>query len=113
MALSSSDIAVSSNRYRGDPGLGGGTFSFIELDLKPLEDLAKYTMLYNKSEYDQRQKDAEAIAKEIADLTSFDLTSGIEKDREHLDKEYRDFISWVNANPDARNYRNKELYTQY
>lgn len=113
MALSSSDIAVSSSQYQGNPGLGGGTFGFVQLDLKPLEDLAKYTMLYNKSQYDQRQKDAEKISAEIADYTSFDLTSGIEKDREHLDKKYRETISWINANPDARNYRNKELYQQY
>ena len=65
--MAAADIGANASNYTGNAGLGGGSFGSFQLDTKPIEDLAKYTMLYNKSLFDQRQKDAEAAATEIAD----------------------------------------------
>lgn len=107
------EIGVSNSRYTGDPGLGGGTFGSVKLDTKPIEDLARYTMLYNKSEYDQRQKDAEAAAKEIADYTSYDLNTGIPKDAKLLQEKYDKLTTYMRENPEALNYKNKEQWAKY
>lgn len=109
----SADIGAGNSRYTGDVGLGGGTFGAVKLDLRPIEDLAKYTFLYNKSEYDQRQKDAEAAANEIADVTSYDLTTGIPKDAKVLQEKYDKLTSYVRDNPNALDYRNKKEWAEY
>lgn len=106
-------IGATASNYQGDVGLGGGTFGFFKLDLRPLEDLARYTMLYNREEYLQRQKDAESIAKEISESTSYDLTSGIDKDRKYLTQKYDELINYIRENPTALDYRNKEQWLKY
>lgn len=107
------DIGVNASSYTGDANLGGGTFGFVKLDTRPIEDLAKYTMLFNKAEYDQRQKDAEAAAAEIADMTSYDLTTGIPKDAKLLQDKYDKLTEYVKNNPNALDYRNKKEWTEY
>lgn len=107
------EIGASASNYTGNAALGGGSFGFVNLDMKPIEDLARYTMLYNKAEYDQRQKDAEKAANEIADLTSYDLTTGIPKDAEILGKKYDELTAYVRDNPGALDYRNKEEWLKY
>jgi len=107
------DIGVNASSYTGDANLGGGTFGFVKLDTRPIEDLAKYTMLFNKAEYDQRQKDAEAAAAEIADMTSYDLTTGIPKDAKLLQDKYDKLVDYVKTNPSALDYRNKEQWAEY
>lgn len=87
--------------YTGNADLGGGSFGVIKIDPAPLQDLAKYTMLYNKAEYDQRQKDVDAKAKELADLTSLDLNAAIPKDRKDLLDEYNGIVK--EASDYARN----------
>lgn len=106
-------IGATASSYEGNAGLGGGSFGVGKIDTTPLEDLAKYTMLYNRAEYEQKQKDAEAAAKEIADATSYDLTTSIPKDAKLLQEKYDKLQSFMRENPDAINYRNKELWTQY
>lgn len=109
----SAQLAATGNNYRGDANLGGGTFGAFELNTKPLEDLARYTMLYNRAEYDQRQKDVEATAREIANVTSIDLTSGIPKDAKLLQEKYDTLQNYIRANPGATNYRNKAEWQKY
>lgn len=109
----SASIGVGASDYRGDANLGGGSFGFVKLDTKPLEDLARYTMLYNKANFDQRQKDAEAAADEIADMTSYDLTSGITKDAKLLQEKYDKLTAYVRDNPNALDYRNKKEWAEY
>jgi hypothetical protein len=110
---SSAEIAVSSNRYTGDAALGGGSLGVARLDVQPILDLAKYTMLYNRAEYDQRQKDAEFAAQQIADATSYDLTTSIPKDAKIIQDKYKTLTDFISSNPDAINYRNKEQWTKY
>lgn len=113
MALSSSDIGVSASNYVGNAQIGGGSFGAFEIDSRPIQQLAYYTYLYNRSEYDQKQKDVEAAAKEIADYTSYDLTSAIEKDAKILETKYDELVKYVQANPDALDYRNKKAWSEY
>lgn len=108
-----SSIGAAFENYTGDQALGGGTLGFGRIDTRPLEDLARYTFIYNKAEYDQRQKDAEAAAKQIAEATSYDLNSGIKKDADALQSKYNDLINFIRNNPDAINYRNKEQWAKY
>lgn len=110
---SAAEIGVSNSRYTGNGGIGGGTFGSFQLDTKPIEDLARYTMLYNRAEYEQRQKDAEKAALEIADMTSYDLTSGIPKDAKLLQEKYDKLTAYVRDNPNALDYRNKKEWAEY
>ncbi len=106
-------IGAGASRYTGDANLGGGTFGFVKLDVSPIVDLGRYVMLYNKAEYDQRQKDAESASGEIAEMTKYDISTGIPKDAKLLQKKYDDLLNFVRENPDAINYRNKELYMKF
>jgi len=111
--MTAAEIGVGASNYTGNANLGGGSFGAVVLDTRPIEDLARYTMLFNKSEYDQRQKDAEKAADEIADMTSYDLTSGIPKDAKILQDKYDRLTSYVRDNPDALDYKNKEAWAEY
>lgn len=113
MADSASIGAGNSSRYQGSSQLGGGSFGSFQLDTKPVEDLARYLMLYNRAEYDQRQKDAETAAREIADYTSYDLTTGIPKDAKLLQEKYDKLTNYVRDNPNALDYRNKKEWAEY
>lgn len=108
-----STIGAAFSNYEGNPALGGGSLGFGKIDTRPLDDLARYTFIYNTAEYNQRQKDAEAAAKEIADSTSYDLNTGIKKDADVLKSKYNDLINFIRDNPDAINYRNKEQWAKY
>lgn len=74
-----SDIA-NLDQYKGTAELGGSGALAINIDTRPIQQLAQYTFLYNKSQYDQRQKDADQKIKEIGALAPYDLINGIEKD---------------------------------
>jgi len=76
-----SDITTG-NSYRGDSALGGANTGVIQTDIRPLQQLAQYTYLYNKSQYDQRQKDADEKIAELAKLTAYDLANARGKDKE-------------------------------
>lgn len=110
---SAAELAVGASNYQGSSELGGGSFGAVKLDTRPIEDLAKYTFLYNRSEYDQRQKDVEAAAAEIADYTSYDLTTGIPKDAKLLQEKYDKLTAYVRENPNALDYRNKKEWAEY
>lgn len=71
-------------QYRGDVGLGGGPGTPISIDWRPLQQLAQYTFLYNKSQYDQRQKDADEKIDELAKLTAYDAATGEGKDKDEV-----------------------------
>lgn len=70
--------------YRGDANLGGGGGFVLDIDLKPVQQLAQYTYLYNKSQYDQRQKDADEKIKTLAGLTAYDAATGEGKDKDEV-----------------------------
>jgi len=66
--------------YVGNAALGGANEIAINIDTKPIQQLAAYTLMYNKSQYDQRQKDADEKIKELGKLTKFDAINGLPKD---------------------------------
>jgi len=70
--------------YRGDANLGGANEIAINIDNKPIQQLAAYTLMYNKNQYDQRQKDADEKIKQLGALAPYDLINGIEKDATEL-----------------------------
>lgn len=84
---SSADIAVSSSNYVGNEALGGGAFVPSKIDTKPIEQLAAYTLLYNKAEYERKQKDADEMIAEFSDLAKIHVNDLQGKDRgEMIDK---------------------------
>lgn len=66
--------------YTGNAALGGAGELAINIDTRPIQQLAQYTFLYNRSQYDQAQKDADEKIKKIGALAPYDLINGIEKD---------------------------------
>src|SRR6478752_2409094 len=107
MADLAANIGANFSSYTGSAPLGGGVdIGVLNIDTRPLEDLGKYTMLYNKAEYDQRQKDAEAKAKQLASITAYDLTTAIPKDREIITKGYDELIDYARQNPTVLDYKN-------
>lgn len=113
MTNSAAQIGASFSDYRGDANLGGSSLGVGKIDTNPILELAKYTAQYNEAEYKQRQLDAEKAAKELSDLTAYDLSTGIPKDSKILQENYQKLIDYVRENPDAVNYRNKEKYLEF
>ena len=85
------DITTGSS-YTGNAALGGFGGKAIKIDSRPLELLANYTFLYNKSQYDQRQKDADEKIKELAAITALDLNGAIPEDREKVLAQYEQLM---------------------
>lgn len=111
------DIAGTDN-YVGNVNLGGGTLGAYQLDVKPLMSLAAYTYHYNEKENADKQAQIEETAKQVADLTSYDLSSAIPKDRKYLTDKWNDMISFVRGNlAQGKNpmdfQENPDLYIQY
>lgn len=79
--------------YTGNAALGGGGGFALDLDFKPIQQLAQYTYLYNKSQYDQRQKDADQKIGELADLANYDLTTARGKDKNVVIKAVADLAA--------------------
>lgn len=101
------DIAQNAG-YLGNSNLGGGNFGVITIDSKPLENLAAYTYAYNKTKWEQQQKDAQEKAKELADFTAYDLTTAIPEDSKKIQKEWNELYSWVQSNPTVLDYKNNQ-----
>ena len=73
-------------QYRGTPELGGNTGFVLNPDVRPLQQLAAYTVMYNKSLFKQRQKDADEKIKALSELTAYDAAQGEGKDKEEVMK---------------------------
>lgn len=113
MAVDSAAIGANFSQYTGDPSLGGFGLTQGRVDTRALEDLARYTMLYNKAEYDQRQKDAEKAAEELAKFASIDLSTSIPKDAKILQEKFDALSQYLKDNPNALNYRNRTEWLEY
>lgn len=70
--------------YVGNVALGGGGGFILDTDTRPLQQLAHYTYLYNRSQYDQRQKDADEKIKALAELAPYDAATGEGKDKDEV-----------------------------
>lgn len=103
MAGTAGEIFLSGMNYQGQASAGG--YTYAPLDTKPLEDLAKYTMLYNKAEYDQRQKNADEKIAELAKIAELNANDLRGKDRDEFLKE------WNKAAEDGQEYARKTAKT--
>ncbi len=83
-------IGASFSDYQGNKGLGGGNDGVIVIDTKPLENLATYTMMYKKSQWDQQKKETDAKVAQLADLSNIALNDLRGKDKEQATKEFAD-----------------------
>lgn len=92
---------------RGDVAAGGGSTGAVLLDVKPLNDLAQYTFLYNREMNQRREKDAQEKAKQLAQLAAYDLNA-IPKESQILRKEYNKLYDYVRNNPSVLDYKNNE-----
>lgn len=75
---------VAEQSQKGDVNLGGGTSGVLQIDLQPVQELARFTMFRNKVLFDQRQKDIDAKIGELAEFTALDLNGTRGKDRDYL-----------------------------
>lgn len=98
-------IGASMSQYTGNAALGGGGLGAVKLDFRPVEDFAKYVMLYNRAEWEQKQKETEKAAEELANFASLDLSTTIPKHAKILQGKYDELYDWVRQNPDALKYR--------
>lgn len=80
MATAASDIAITASNYRGDAALGAPTGLPIQIDTRPIQQLAQYTFLYNKANWEQTQKNADAKIDELSKLAAYNPVNGIRKD---------------------------------
>ena len=99
-----SDIGANFSAYQGNSNLGGSTLGSFVLDTRPLQDFARYTMLYNREEQERKQKEAEAAAAEIAKFYSLDLSTSIPKDAKELLSDNEKLTKYIRENPDALIY---------
>jgi hypothetical protein len=105
---------TSSNSYTGNAALGGSVSQEYAIDSQPIQNLAYYTMLANKAEKEERLKRGQEAANEVAQLTSYDLSTAITKDRKQIQKEYDDLIEYARQNPSVLDYNeNKDGYIEY
>lgn len=82
--------------YVGDAALGNAGGGVITVDTKPLDNLAFYTMSYNKVKYDQAQKDTDQKIKELSDLSNISLNDLRGKDKEQATGEFSKLLTYAN-----------------
>lgn len=107
------DITTAAS-YTGNKELGGYVPDAISIDARPLELLASYTVAYNKAEYDQRQKDAEGRAKELAGMAAIDFSKIDDKWRQPIAEKFDKLTAFVKTNPSVFNYqKNPQGFLEY
>lgn len=96
MANEAASIGANFSNYTGNEALGGGVdVGVLNIDTKPLQNLGYYTMLYNKTEYEQKQKDTDIKVKQLADLSNIRLNDLRGKDKDQATKEFADLVSYA------------------
>lgn len=112
--MAAADIGAGGSNYVGNAGIGGGNFGVAKIDTRPLQELAHYTFLYNRSEYDQRQKDMELAAAQLAEITSYDPNSPIPGDTKKGHEFIDNLVKYAtDNNGKVLDYRNKKEWAQY
>jgi hypothetical protein len=82
------EISQGSN-YQGNAALGGFAPKAVDIDSKPLATLAAYTVMFNKNQYDQRQKDTDNKIEELAELSKYDILGARGKDKDEAIRSYQ------------------------
>jgi hypothetical protein len=75
---------LQADSFAGNANLGGANAPAIQIDTKPLQQLALYTQFYNKTLYDQAVKDRDAKIREVADVAKIDLNNVWGKDKDEM-----------------------------
>lgn len=97
----SASIGASFSNYQGNAGLGEINGSPINIDTRPLQQLAIYTNLYNKNLWEQQQAETNAKINQLAKLSDINVASLHGKDKDEFGS------IWVNFLKDASEYARK------
>jgi hypothetical protein len=87
-----SDIGASFSNYQGNAGLGAVNGNPINIDTRPLQQLAAYTNMYNKSVWEQNQLDTAAKINQLAKLSDINVASLHGKDRDEFGQIWSSFL---------------------
>lgn len=114
------EIGAGFSNYRGDAGLAGGSFGVIDVDTRPLQNLAAYTMLYNKEVWKQKQQETDAKITQLADLSNIALNDLRGKDKDQATKEFAELQKYASEyarkipkTPQERMQNELEWQTKY
>lgn len=114
------EIGAGFSNYRGDAGLAAGSFGVIDVDTRPLQNLAAYTMLYNKEVWKQKQQETDAKITQLADLSNIALNDLREKDKVQATKEFAELQKYASEyarkiprTPQERMQNELEWQTKY
>lgn len=88
MPIDAADIGSEFSNYTGNAGAAGGSFGVIDADTRPLQNLAAYTMLFNKEQWKQKQQETDAKIAQLADLSKIALNDLRTKDKDQASKEF-------------------------
>lgn len=114
------DIGANFSSYRGDAGAAGGSFGVVGIDTRPLQDLAAYTVMYNKAKWQQKNAETEATITKLADLSNIALNDLLGKDKEQATKEFAElqkqaaeYARKIPKSPQERIQNELKWQTQY
>lgn len=96
--MAAADIGANFSQYEGNAALGGAAPEVLNINTKPFEDLARYTMLYNKAEYDQRQKNADEMINQLAEEAKININDLRGHDRDEMNKRWIEFQKATSEN---------------
>lgn len=75
---------LQADSFAGNANLGGANAPAIQIDTRPLQQLALYTQFYNKTLYEQAVQDRDAKIREVADVAKIDLNNVWGKDKDEM-----------------------------
>lgn len=88
MAIEAANIGANFSDYVGNAGAAAGNFGVIDVDTKPLQNLAAYTVLFNRAKWEREKQETDANIAKLADLSNIELNSLRGKDREQAIGEF-------------------------
>lgn len=113
-------IGANFSDYQGNAALAGGNFGVVDVDTRPLQNLAAYTMLYNKQVWQQKQKETDDTIAKLADLSNIQLNNLRGKDKEQATKEFAELQKYASEyarkipkTPQERMQNELEWQTKY
>jgi hypothetical protein len=91
---SAADIGASGSSYQGDASLGGFNAGVIKIDTSPIQQMAHYAVMYNKSQWEQNQLDTSNKIAELAKIGTLNPNNAIEKDKPETLSAYTDLLKF-------------------
>lgn len=98
-----SEINQTSN-YAGNAATGGSIDSSVAIDFTPIQRFQTFDYYANQAKWQQKQVDDATAAKQIAQVTAFDISSPLQPYSEELKKKLKDIQDYVTSNPNALVY---------